>query len=148
MARILVVDDDTLVLASVQMRAGLCRTRGRRRRPGAKQCSRSRAVTFDAASSISSCREWTGYQTIKEFRQLDPELPVIGMSGILFSRVLGRACAGFSRHGEQDGGSADARQNRSSRPSCSKPSTPAHKTATAARRQCPVLAYSDQWREP
>jgi CheY-like chemotaxis protein len=84
MPRVLVVDDDTLVLASVQMlliHAGhevVAVDHGR------KAVSALQQAPFDLVIVDLFMPGMDGYQAIKEFKRLDPGIPVIAMSGVMF----------------------------------------------------------------
>jgi CheY-like chemotaxis protein len=84
MLRILVVDDDTLVLASVQMlliHAGhevVAVDHGRKAIIALEQ------GPFDLIIVDLFMPGMDGYQVIKEFKRFDPTIPIIAMSGIMF----------------------------------------------------------------
>src|SRR5207248_2903680 len=84
MARILIVDDDTLVLASVQMLLVYAGHEVVAVDQGRKAVLALEGGHFDAVIVDLFMPGMDGYQTIKEFRRLDPDMPVIVMSGILF----------------------------------------------------------------
>jgi CheY-like chemotaxis protein len=84
MLRVLVVDDDTLVLASVQMlliHAG--------HEVVAVDHARKAIIAleqgpFDVILVDLFMPGMDGYQAIKEFKRFDPAIPIIAMSGIMF----------------------------------------------------------------
>lgn len=84
MTRILIVDDDTLVLASVQMlliHAGhevVAVDHGRKAVQALQQ------TPFDLIIVDLFMPGMDGYQAIKEFKRLDPGIPIIAMSGVMF----------------------------------------------------------------
>ena len=84
MARILIVDDDALVLASVQMllvHAGhevLAVDQAR------KAVIALEREPFDLVIVDVFMPGMDGYQAIKEFQRLDPGVPIIAMSGVMF----------------------------------------------------------------
>ena len=84
MARILIVDDDTLVLASVQMLLVYAGHEVVAVDQGRKAVLVLESGQFDAVIVDLFMPGMDGYQTIKEFHRLAPDMPVIAMSGILF----------------------------------------------------------------
>lgn len=84
MPRILVVDDDTLILATVQMllvNEGFEVVAVDQGRKAVLALERS---PFDVVIIDMFMPGMDGYQSIKEIRRLDPGLPVIAMSGVMF----------------------------------------------------------------
>ena len=95
MARILVVDDDTLVLASVQMlliHAGHEVLAVDQARNAVIALEREQ---FDLVIVDVFMPGMDGYQAIKEFRRLDPAMPVIAMSGVMFRESSQRHAPDF-----------------------------------------------------
>jgi CheY-like chemotaxis protein len=95
MARILIVDDDTLVLASVQMlliHAGhevLAVDQAR------KAVTALERQPFDLVIVDVFMPGMDGYQAIKEFQRLDPGVPIIAMSGVMFRESSQRHAPDF-----------------------------------------------------
>ena len=84
MAHILIVDDDTLVLASVQMlliHAGHEVVAVDQARKAVVALERE---PFDVVIVDVFMPGMDGYQAIKEFQRLDPDVPIIAMSGVMF----------------------------------------------------------------
>jgi CheY-like chemotaxis protein len=95
MARILVVDDDTLVLASVQMlliHAGHEVLAADQARKAVLALERE---PFDLVIVDVFMPGMDGYQAIKEFQRLDPGVPIIAMSGVIFRESSQRHAPDF-----------------------------------------------------
>jgi CheY-like chemotaxis protein len=95
MARILVVDDDTLVLASVQMlliHAGHEVLAVDQARNAVLALERE---PFDLVIVDVFMPGMDGYQAIKEFQRLDPGVPIIAMSGVMFRESSQRHAPDF-----------------------------------------------------
>ena len=95
MARILVVDDDTLVLASVQMQlihAGHEVLAVNQARNAVIALERE---PFDLVIVDVFMPGMDGYQAIKEFQRLDPGIPIIAMSGVMFRESSQRHAPDF-----------------------------------------------------
>lgn len=87
MSRVMVVDDDKLVLTSVQMiliHAGHNVVAVDRAHDGIAALERR---SFDLIITDLFMPEMDGYRAIREFRRLRPETPVIAMSGIPFGEI-------------------------------------------------------------
>src|SRR5882672_12711288 len=95
MARILVVDDDTLVLASVQMlliHAGHEVLAADQARKAVLALERE---PFDLVIVDVFMPGMDGYQAIKEFQRIDPGVPIIAMSGVMFRESSKRHAPDF-----------------------------------------------------
>jgi CheY-like chemotaxis protein len=95
MSRILVVDDDSQVLATVQMllvHAGYEVVAVDQGRKAILALERGR---FDAAIVDLFIPGMDGYQTIREFRRIDPAIPIIAMSGVMFRESSGGQAPDF-----------------------------------------------------
>jgi len=95
MARILIVDDDTLVLASVQMQlihAGHEVLAVDQARKAVLALERQ---PFDLVIVDVFMPGMDGYQAIKEFQRLDPGIPIIAMSGVMFRESSQRHAPDF-----------------------------------------------------
>jgi CheY-like chemotaxis protein len=95
MSRILLVDDDTQVLAAVQMllvHAGYEVVAVDHGRKAILALERGR---FDTAIVDLFMPGMDGYQTIREFRRIDPTIPVIAMSGVMFRESSGGQAPDF-----------------------------------------------------
>ena len=95
MPRILVVDDDRMVLASVEM---LLIHEGHdvvAVDHGRKAILALGQGHFDAVIVDLFMPGMDGYQAIKEFQRIDPSLPVIAMSGVMFRESSGGRAPDF-----------------------------------------------------
>jgi CheY-like chemotaxis protein len=95
MARILVVDDDTLVLASVRMlliHAGHEVLAVDQARKAVLALERE---PYDLVIVDVFMPGMDGYQAIKEFQRLDPGIPIIAMSGVMFRESSQRHAPDF-----------------------------------------------------
>ena len=95
MSRILIVDDDTLVLAAVQMlliNEGFEVVAVDRATKAMTALEHGR---FDAVIVDLFMPGMDGYQAIKEFQRIDPGIPVIAMSGIMFRESSGGRAPDF-----------------------------------------------------
>jgi DNA-binding NtrC family response regulator len=95
MARILIVDDDTQVLASVEM---LLIHAGHEVRAVGQ--ARHAVLTlerepFDLVIVDVFMPGMDGYQAIKEFQRIDPGVPIIAMSGVMFRESSKRHAPDF-----------------------------------------------------
>jgi CheY-like chemotaxis protein len=84
MARILIVDDDTLVLASIRMLLSHAGHEVRAVDQARKAILALEREPFDLVIVDVFMPGMDGYQAIKEFRRLDPGIPVIAMSGVMY----------------------------------------------------------------
>jgi CheY-like chemotaxis protein len=84
MSRILIVDDNTMVLASIRMLLVEAGHEVVAVDQGRKAVQALELGHFDAVIVDLFMPGMDGYQAIREFRSLDPEMPVIAMSGKLF----------------------------------------------------------------
>ena len=95
MPRILAVDDDTLVLAAVQMllvNAGFEVVAVDQGHKALAELERGR---FDLAIVDLFMPGMDGYQAIKEFRRIDPAIQIIAMSGVMFRESSGGIAPDF-----------------------------------------------------
>ena len=95
MSRILVVDDNALILAAIQsllVHQGfeVVAVDHGRKAVLALECGHFDAVIVDLFMP-----RMDGYQAIKEFRRLDPGVPIIAMSGVMFRESSGGRAPDF-----------------------------------------------------
>jgi two-component system response regulator (stage 0 sporulation protein F) len=95
MSRILVVDDDTLVLLTIQtllVNGGfeVVAVDRARKALAALECGQFDAIVVDMFMP-----EMDGYRAIKEFQRLAPGIPVVAMSGIVFRESSGGRAPDF-----------------------------------------------------
>ena len=95
MPRILVVDDDTLVLAAVQMLLVNAGFEVVAVDQGHKAVVALGRGHFDAVIVDLFMPGMDGYQAIKEFRRLDPDVQIIAMSGVMFRESSGGRAPDF-----------------------------------------------------
>ena len=95
MPRILVVDDDSIVLADVQMLLVHQGYEVVAVDQGRKAVLALGRGGFDAVVVDLSMPGMDGYQAIKEFQRLDPGIPVVAMSGGLFRGSSGGRAPDF-----------------------------------------------------
>jgi len=95
MARILIVDDDTLVLASVQMQLIHAGHEVRAVDQARKAVLALERQPFDLVIVDVFMPGMDGYQAIKEFQRLDPGIPIIAMSGVMFRESSQRHAPDF-----------------------------------------------------
>ena len=84
MSRILIVDDDLLMLATLEAMLvdegfEVVAVDG-----GRKAVSALETASFDAVIVDIVMPGMDGYQTIREFRRIKPSVPIIAMSGVAF----------------------------------------------------------------
>ena len=84
MSRVLIVDDDVLMLATLEAMLidegfDVVAVDG-----GRKAISALQSASFDAVIVDMVMPGMDGYQTIREFRRINPTLPIIAMSGVAF----------------------------------------------------------------
>jgi two-component system OmpR family response regulator len=84
MSRILIVDDDVLLLATLESMLvdegfDVVAVDG-----GRKAVSMLESAPFDAVIVDMVMPGMDGYQTIREFRRISPTTPIIAMSGVAF----------------------------------------------------------------
>jgi len=84
MARILIVDDDTLVLASVQMLLIHAGHEVLAVDQAGKAILALEREPYDLVIVDVFMPGMDGYQAIKEFQRIDPGVPIIAMSGVMF----------------------------------------------------------------
>jgi two-component system OmpR family response regulator len=89
MSRVLIVDDDVLMLATLEAMLidegfDVVAVDG-----GRKAISALQSTPFDAVIVDMVMPGMDGYQTIREFRRINPTLPIIAMSGIAFQHPSG-----------------------------------------------------------
>jgi CheY-like chemotaxis protein len=89
MSRILIVDDDVLLLATLEAMLidegfDVVAVDG-----GRKAISALQSAPFDAVIVDMVMPGMDGYQTIREFRRIHPTLPIIAMSGVAFQHPSG-----------------------------------------------------------
>jgi len=90
MSRVLIVDDDVLLLTTLEAMLvdegfDVVAVDG-----GHKALTALSAEPFDAVLIDMVMPEMDGFQTIRECRRINPQLPIIAMSGILFRERAGR----------------------------------------------------------
>jgi DNA-binding NtrC family response regulator len=95
MARILLVDDDTLVLASVQMLLVLHGFDVVAADEGSKAVCALVHDSFDVVIVDLFMPGMDGYETIKEFQKIVPGVPIIAMSGAMSRESPGRLESDF-----------------------------------------------------
>lgn len=95
MARILIVDDDTLVLTAVQALLVTAGYEAVAVDNGHKAVRALELGQFDAVIVDVFMPGMDGYQAIKEFRRLDPGVPVLAMSGVMFRESSGGRAPDF-----------------------------------------------------
>jgi len=95
MPRILVVDDDSIVLADVQMLLVHQGYEVVAVDQGRKAVLALGRGGFDAVVVDLFMPGMDGYQAIKEFQRLDPGIPVVAMSGVLFRESSGGRAPDF-----------------------------------------------------
>jgi two-component system, response regulator, stage 0 sporulation protein F len=95
MPRILVVDDDTLVLTAVQMLLVRQGYEVVAVADGHKAVLALGHGAFDAVVVDLFRPGMDGYQAIKEFQRLDPGIPVVAMSGVMFRESSGGRAPDF-----------------------------------------------------
>src|SRR6266581_7714626 len=95
MARILIVDDDALVLASVQMLLVHAGHEVLAVDQAHKAVLALERQSFDLVIVDVFMPGMDGYQAIKEFQRLDPGIPIIAMSGVMFRESSQRQAPDF-----------------------------------------------------
>jgi CheY-like chemotaxis protein len=95
MARILIVDDDTLVLASVQMQLIHAGHEVRAVDQARNAVLALEREPFDLVIVDVFMPGMDGYQAIKEFQRIDPDVPIIAMSGVMFRESSQRHAPDF-----------------------------------------------------
>jgi CheY-like chemotaxis protein len=90
MSRVLIVDDDVLLLTTLEAMLvdegfEVVAVDG-----GHKALTALQAEPFDAVLIDMVMPEMDGFQTIRECRRINPQLPIIAMSGIVFRERAGR----------------------------------------------------------
>jgi CheY-like chemotaxis protein len=91
MSRILIVDDDVLLLTTLEAMLVDEGFDVVAVDDGHKAVTVLQSKPFDAVLVDMVMPGMDGFQTIRECRRIDPELPIVAMSGILFRERTGRA---------------------------------------------------------
>jgi DNA-binding NtrC family response regulator len=95
MSRILIVDDDTPVLASVEMLLIHAGHDVRVVHQARKATLALEREPFDLVIVDVFMPGIDGYQAIKEFQRIDPGVPIIAMSGVMFRNSSRRHAPDF-----------------------------------------------------